>query len=159
MDSEETNRQQRTTNLVHPKYVDCSALLLVLAWFVFICLYTNSHILFYYEALYMVGRGYSCAEQTVRKGVDRSYNTYTQTSAAHCSMCLQITGQILFIDTKSSGGETDSILAWHAISHSDKHASLALFSCLPKQLLYKLTRGSRTQTFNTNITKTVIFRH
>ena len=125
-----------TTNLVHPKYLDCSALLLVLAWFVFICLYPDSHILFYYEALYMAGRGHSCAEQSVRKGVDRSDNTYTQTSAAHCSMCLQITGQILLIDTKSSGGETDSILAWHAISHPDRHASLALFSGLPKQLFY-----------------------
>jgi hypothetical protein len=98
----------------------------------------NSHILFYNEELYMVGRGYIRAEQSVRKGVDRSYNTYsyTQTSAAHCSLCLQITGQIHFIDTKSSGGETDSILAWHAISHPDRHVSLALFSCLPKQLLY-----------------------
>jgi hypothetical protein len=92
--------------------------------------------LFCYEALYMVGRGYICAEQSVRKGVDRSYNTYTQTSAAHCSICLQIPGQKLFIDTKSSGGETDSILAWHAISHPDRHASLSLFSGLPKQLLY-----------------------
>lgn len=135
-----SNEQFRntTTNLVHPKYLDCSALLLMLALFVFICLYPNSHILFYNEELYMVGREYICAEQSVRKGVDRIYNTYsyTQTSAAHCSLCLQITGQIHFIDTKSSGGETDSILAWHAISHPDRHVSLALFSCLPKQLLY-----------------------